>query len=246
MLSSSSSIGEVDDGPTTTTTVMDDAPYVDMRREAARYVAWSATAPHGLRATTESVDDALRRSRMEVMRTVAAMRASEEELSGEKPARLLAPPLQDAHFLHSGARKPLYPRRATRHFKTIEDLAAGSPTKASGDRRSSRVVWRGAPSYPVSEGTRDGTVVWSDPRSAVAEKHRAAVEAVKPHVAMKVERMMQSHTRSLGAVKPYGLTRRAKQEDSRFVPQPTADSNERYIDRMQCSRPSKGLYVYYE
>lgn len=210
------------------------ATVADVRSEVERYVAWSATAPHGQRTTTESVDAALRRSRMEVLRTVAAMRASEEELLGPKPTRTVSAASARVHLPPCAARKALYPRRATAHFKTIADLAAIPPVEAAATEDDA---------LPSAEAA----VVRRDPRRAVAAKHRAAVTVVRPQIPPKVAEALRAHTRCLGAVKPYSLSRHACHDgSSRCAVQAAADSNEVYIDRMQCCRPSKGLYVYYE
>ncbi|HGJ5874087.1 MAG TPA: hypothetical protein ACHBY4_10055 [Arsenophonus apicola] len=220
----------------------------NMRREVAAYVAWSTKTPHGLRTATEDVDAVLRRNRMEVLRTVATMRACEEEFSSPATSRLSQSSAQDAaHLSHCGLRKALYPRRATAHFKTMEDLTSSSPAHAPHEHRPSRIALHDAsvPS-PAPQAAGDGTIVRSDPRGAIAEKHRACVEVMKAQIPPGTERLLQNHTRTLGAVKPYGLSRPQRQDGSRRVADSAVDSNAQYVDRMQCCRPSKGLYVYYD
>ncbi|KPI85200.1 hypothetical protein ABL78_5745 [Leptomonas seymouri] len=232
-------------GPTTIS-IGGDSPWVDVRKEVTSYMTWSTMAPHGLRAVTEGVDAALRRNRMEVLRTVAAMRANEEEFGGAKRSRLLASSPHEVHLPYCGPRKALYPHKVTGRYKTMEDLTESSPTKAPGTHRSSRAAACAASSFLAAEEAGSGMMVRSDPRNAVAEKYRAAVEVVKPQIPVRVERSLQNHRRLLGAVRPYGLSRRTKQREKRLVFLPDVDSNEHYIDRLQCCRPSKGLYVYYE
>ncbi|KAL7697145.1 hypothetical protein NQL31_007526 [Lotmaria passim] len=224
------------------------AAVADMRREVADLVAWSARVPHGLRNTAVSVDEALRRNRMEVLRTMAAMRANEEEFGGGvAPSRPLPSLTPASHLPHVGQRRTSYAHQATGRYKTIADLAVSTPMLVADDHRSSRAVLCGAsPSAAAVEATCNATVVRSDPRGAVAEKHRAAVEVVKPHVPVRIERSLRNYTCSLGAVRPYGLSRHGRHEDSQLVAQPAVDSNAHYVDRMQCCRPSKGLYMYCE
>lgn len=225
------------EGPSTMATA-------DVRSEVAHYVSWSASAPHGQRTATEDMDAALRRSRMEVLRTVAAMRAGEEELIGPKPSRLAQAPSPAAHLPHSRPRKALYQRRATARYKTIADLTADPSADSAGAMPSSRGAVTDAVDTPSSGCA---AVVRRDPRRAVAAKHLAAVEVVLPQISPRVELSLREDTRCLGAVKPYSLACHPRYNDSsRRVAQPAVDSNEDYIDRMQCCRPSKGLYVYFE
>lgn len=223
-------------------------PPPDMRSELAGHVLWSAMAPHGRRGSVDNVDAALRRSRRDVLRTVAALRASDEELRGAKPPRAPQTASLERHIGRCGSRKALYPRHTTALFKTMDDLVDHHPSSPPAPTQMGGAVrCQTSPSSTTEAAAAGDTcVVWRDPRGAVADKHRAAVEVVRPQIPPGIARSLHDHTRHLGAVKPYGLSRRARRGGERFVAPPVVGIHEHFVDRMQCCRPSKGLYVYYD
>ncbi|KAG5475507.1 hypothetical protein LSCM4_04089 [Leishmania orientalis] len=222
------------------------SPSADMLSELASHVARSAITPYGARVPKESAESVLLKQRMELIKTVAAIRASEDTFGSSQVSMHGRTPPQVKAVQRDKTRKPLYPTTATGRYKAIKDLKAeiGAQPDAAQLHGSSR--GNTAPGSLVSaESPQVIDNAGLDPRQSVAEKHRAALITTRPRVPTRIEQSIVSFNRSLGAVKPYAMSRSAKLETRCCFADLPHDTNDRYVERMQSCRPFKGLYSYY-
>lgn len=214
--------------------------------ELTDHVARSSYRPSAERLPNENADAVLTRRRMDLMKTVAAMRANEDTFGSARPPARLRPITVTRVRTCETSRKALYPTRSTDRYHRIKDLKAAVGTSQGGNSAVLSPFSRRC-SEPTTavEQTTVSAVMRLDPRDAVAEKQRAALNSSKAHVLARVEQSLKSFNRSVGSVKPYVMSRSARLETRHGVTDHPFDTNNRYVDRMQCCRPSKGLYCYY-
>ncbi|KAG5501368.1 hypothetical protein JKF63_03180 [Porcisia hertigi] len=202
------------------------------------------TSPE-MRLPKESAESMFVKRRMEVLKSVAAIRASHETFGVARPStRVRSLPFVKA-ARRDTTRKPLYPISTTNGFKTIDDLKRtdGTPLDAAIFMKGSLAC--DALGSPVpTEAPYVIPMTTEDPRIEVAEKHRAALFTPRPHLPRHIEESIVNFSLSLGGVKPYATSRSAKLE-TRHCFADRHDMNDRYVDRMLSCRPSKGLYRYF-
>ncbi|KAG5475249.1 hypothetical protein LSCM1_03360 [Leishmania martiniquensis] len=222
------------------------SPSADMLCELTSHVARSAITPYGARMPKESADSALLKQRMELLKTVAAIRANEDTFGLSQLSRHARTPPQVKVAQRDKTRKPFCPPTITGRFKAINDLKAevsNQPAVAQLEGCALGHATSGSLLRAATSQVIDNAIY--DPRKAVAEKHKAALITVRPRVPTSIEESIVSFNRSLGAVKPYAMSRSAKLQTRYCFTDLPQDSNERYVERMQCCRPFKGLYSFF-
>ncbi|CBZ14735.1 conserved hypothetical protein [Leishmania braziliensis MHOM/BR/75/M2904] len=222
------------------------SPPDDILSELTSHVSRSAITSYGARMPKESSESVLLRRRMEVMKTAAAIHANEDIFGGAHVSKHVRALPQMKPARRDKTRKPLYPTTFTNRYKTIADLKAEDGTQqAAGQLQRSSLVRDASGSLVPTESLHGIAITGSDPRQAVTEKYRAALVTYRQHVFTRIEHSIMSFSHSLGAVKPYAMSRAAKLGTRHCFADLPHDTNDRYVDRMQCYRPSKGLYTYY-
>ncbi|TPP46172.1 hypothetical protein CGC20_33280 [Leishmania donovani] len=222
------------------------SPSSDMLSQLISHVSRSAVTPYGARVPKESAESVLLKQRMEVMKTVAAIRANEDTFGGARVSRHGCTLPQTKAAPRDTTRRPLYTATSSNQYKTIKDLKAGDGTEPGAVQlKRTSLVHDASGTLVTAESPHGNDTESRDPRKAVAEKHRAALVTPRPHVPTRIEQWIGSFGRSLGAVKPYAVGRSTKLATRHCFTDLPVDTNDRYVDRMQCCRPSKGLYTYY-
>lgn len=222
------------------------SPSADTLSQVLSQVSRNAVTPYGARVPKESAESVLLKQRMEVMKTVAAIRANEDTFDSARVSRHGCALPQTKATPRDKTRKPLYTSTSTNQYKTIKDFKADDGTQPGAAQLKRTSLVRDALGTLVAAESPHGNATESrDPRKAVAEKHRAALVTPRPHVPTRIEQWIGSFSRSLGAVKPYAVGRSTKLATRHCFTDLPFDTNNRYVDRMQCCRPSKGLYTYY-
>ncbi|GET89657.1 hypothetical protein, conserved [Leishmania tarentolae] len=218
----------------------------DVLSELITHASWNAVTPYGARVPKESAESVLLKQRMEVMKTVASIRANEDTFESAHVPRHGCTLPETKVRPRQRARKPLYTATSTNQYKTVEDLKADEGTQCNAAHfKGASLAQDASCTLVLAELPHSIATESRDPRKAVAEKHRSALVTPRPHVPTRIEQWIGSLSRSLGAVKPYAVGRSTKLSTRHcFTDQPD-DTNDQFVNRMQCVRPSKGLYAYY-
>ncbi|KAK7198541.1 hypothetical protein NESM_000815800 [Novymonas esmeraldas] len=222
-------------------------PRANVLAELTEHVARSFARPYGSRAAKESAESVLLSRRTELIKTVAAIRANEDTFGAAYIPAHVRLHSQARPAARDATRKPLYPISSKDRYRSIKELKmADGAAPTGGVSRKDVPAFGSLVATPVSvESHQVVAPADRDPRKAVADKYRAALQPIRSHVSTRVEQSILSFSRSLGAVKPYAMSRSTRLETRHCFADLPFDTNNRYVDRMQCCRPSKGLYTYY-
>lgn len=134
-------------------------------------------------------------------------------------------------------------------YRRIEDLAAelmlnseAADTYAWGTSRARGAV--DAEELPAVT-TQHVNLDTADPRAALQEKAIEILEKKRPSVPKHVQKSLDKYSRSMALIKPYMLIRSARLSTVAAPIGEPVNTMDAYVEKVQTSRPSKGLYSYY-